>query len=30
SEDEPVHGMTASLTLNLPPLAVLIFKPKKD
>ncbi|RMM09440.1 1,4-alpha-glucan branching enzyme GlgB, partial [Pseudomonas syringae pv. maculicola] len=29
SEDEPVHGMSASLTLNLPPLAVLIFKPKK-
>ncbi|EGH23466.1 glycogen branching enzyme [Pseudomonas amygdali pv. mori str. 301020] len=30
TEDEPAHGMEASLKLNLPPLAVLILKPKKD
>lgn len=29
TEDEPAHGMEASLKLNLPPLAVLILKPKK-
>ena len=28
SEDEPAHGKPASVTLNLPPLAVLILKPK--
>ncbi|WP_214351168.1 1,4-alpha-glucan branching protein GlgB [Pseudomonas congelans] len=30
TEAEPAHGMEDSLVLNLPPLAVLIFKPKKD
>lgn len=30
TEDEPAHGMEASLKLNLPPLAVLILKPKKE
>ncbi|KPX55793.1 1,4-alpha-glucan branching enzyme GlgB, partial [Pseudomonas amygdali pv. hibisci] len=29
TEDEPAHGMEASLKLNLPPLAVLILKPVK-
>ncbi|WP_410003776.1 hypothetical protein, partial [Pseudomonas syringae] len=29
-EAEPAHGMEDSLVLNLPPLAVLILKPKKD
>ncbi|OUM08599.1 1,4-alpha-glucan branching enzyme [Pseudomonas syringae] len=28
SEDKPAHGKPASVTLNLPPLAVLILKPK--
>ena len=30
TEAAPAHGMEDSLVLNLPPLAVLIFKPKKD
>ncbi|RMR92481.1 1,4-alpha-glucan branching protein GlgB [Pseudomonas coronafaciens] len=30
TEAEPAHGMEDSLVLNLPPLAVLILKPKKD